>query len=344
MRVLITGSKVWYGLSLFYSKAFRKLKCKVEIFEEENLYKKQFLFFKNRYTNRLFWELFSLPIQKEFMKTIEREKPDLIFVLKGWFFSPKTLFGIKKEWPETTLFCFNPDNPFNTWHFGASNNWIRKSIPYYDVYFIWGKFLIDKVKKAGAKRVEYLPFGYDPELHYPVEVLEEERKIYGSDIAFIGTWDKEREWWLNHLLDYDLAIWGNDWQKANKRLRKKWKGKPVYGEEFSKVCNSSKIILNLIRKQNMPAHNMKTFEVPACKGFVLSTKTKELTELFEEGKEIVCFSNPRELKEKINFYLKRGELRRKIANLGYERLIKSNYSYLDRAKKILEVYERFREK
>ena len=56
--------------------------------------------------------------------------------------------------------------------------------------------------------MEYLPFGYDQKLHYPVDVSAAERKIYDSDVAFIGSWD-EKEKMAESSLDYDLKIWGS---------------------------------------------------------------------------------------------------------------------------------------
>ena len=237
MKILLTGSKVDYELTMSYQRAFKENNWEVIIFPEAELYNEKLRFTKNRYLrgifHRLFWKLFCKSINKKFIETVKEEKPALVLVLKGWFFNPKTFFNLGKKMPQTILFNFNPDNPFNTWHHGNSNSWIRKSIPLYDGYFIWGKFLIEPLKKAGAKVVEYLPFGYDLKLHYPVEVSESEKKIYGSDIAFIGSWDKEREQWLNKLLitndlmTDDLKIWGNSWEKANKKLRQKWQGRAV---------------------------------------------------------------------------------------------------------------------
>ncbi len=339
MKILLSGNFSFGSQNNIFLKGFKKLGSEVVSFDDENTYWNNFPFKKpkllRRISHRLAWRYLSLNIGNLFLEKVKSEKPDIVFIIKGWFYHPKVIKKIKEILPNSKLICFNPDNPFNTWHHGVSNDWIRKSIKYYDIYFIWGKFLIDLLYKSGVKKVEYLPFWYDSEFHYPIEVKDEkEREYYGSDVAFIGTYDEEREWWLNHIKDYNLKIWGNDWWKANKELQKKWMGKPVYGEEFSKICNASKIILNVIRKQNIPSHNMRTFEAPACKAFVLSTRTDEVLEFFREDEEIACFSSPEELRRKIDFYLENHDLREKIINKGYEKV--QSHNYMERVKTILE--------
>ncbi|MCS7200797.1 MAG: glycosyltransferase [Patescibacteria group bacterium] len=83
---------------------------------------------------------------------------------------------------------------------------------------------------------------------------------------------------------------------------------------------------------------MKTFEIPACRGFLICNKGYQLDHFFEINKEIVVFESEEEMLEKIDFYLKNDKLREEIREAGYKRLISSNYSYIDRAKIILEVY------
>ncbi len=339
MKILLSGLLSDFSANWGLVKGFEKFGFEVVLLDDENTYWNNFPLKKPRLLRRIFhrlaWRYLSLNIGNLFLEKVKSEKPDIVFVIKGWFYHPKVIKKIKEILPNSKLICFNPDNPFNTWHHGVSNNWIRSSIKYYDVYFIWGKFLIDLLYKSGAKRIEYLPFWYDSDFHYPVEVKDEkEKEYYGSDIAFIGTYDEEREWWLNQIKDYNLKIWGNDWWKANKNLQKKWMGKPAYGEEFSKVCNASKIVLNVIRKQNVPSHNMRTFEAPACKAFILSTRTDEILEFFKEDEEIACFSSPGELRKKIDFYLQNDDLREKIRNKGYEKV--QSHNYMERVKTILE--------
>lgn len=341
MKIFIVGKLTNESMQMSYVRAFLKLGHEVIAFDEQGTYLKTPLA-KNRYFHRLFWHLLALPLQKKLIEEAVSAKPDLVFIFKGGLIKPGTLLAIKKRLSTAMLFNFNGDSPFNTWHHGNSNNWIRSSIPIYDAYLMWGKFLGEPLKKAGARRFSYLACGYDPALHYPVKVISAEKDFYGSDVAFIGSWDEEREWWLNQLLDYNLKIWGNHWEKAGKKIRKKWQGKAVAGEDYSKTCNASKIVLNFIRKQNRPAHNMKTFEIPACGGFMLSTRTEEAVGFFEEGREAAYFSSPAELRKKIDYYLNHERERQNTAKAAHDRLIKSPYSYLDRARQVVGLYKEIR--
>lgn len=338
MKILIVGSKFKYSLAQSYKRAFDSLSCKTHIFDIREAYED--LNLVNKITHRLFWKWLGGLVQNHLINVIKKHQPDFILVFKGWLIKPKTLNKIKNKFPEIKLFNFNPDNPFNTWHHGNSNVWIRKSIPLYDSYFIWGEFLISKLYKSGAQNVHYLPFGYEKEIHRPVDVSNRDQDYYGSDLSFIGSWDRERESILSNLVDFDLKIWGNDWNKASKKVRYRWQKKAVYGEEFSKVVNASKINLNLIRRQNESSHNMRTFEIPACKGFMLSTRTKEQSEFFQEEKEVDYFSDLKELKNKINYYIKNSDVAEKVAESGHETLLKQGYRYKDRAEEILEIFKK----
>ena len=333
MKILFVGNFFPGSLEVSYLNAFKKTNYDIVTFDYQQEYESINPFANNRYANRLLSGFYNKLLNEKFLKCVKFTNPDLLFIVKGSFIFPETLKKIKEK-ENIVLFNFNPDNPFNK-NRGASNNLIRKSMPYYDIYFIWGKFLIPELLKAGAKKVEYLPFACDTELHYPVLVNQEEKRFYTSDVAFIGSWDKEREEFLLNLVDYNLAIWGNGWEKLNwnSPLRKKWKKKDVIGEEFSKVCNASKIVLNHIRKQNGDSHNMRTFEVPACGGFVLTKKTTEQLDFFEDGKEITCYEDMDDLKKEINFYLENEELRKKIAINGNKKAL--THTYNERVRSLL---------
>ncbi len=343
LKILITGSSEEYSLTNSLCRAFSKLGCDVRLFNEGELYMGSSILTRNRYTNRVLWKYLATSLNDLLIETIQTYKPDLLIVLKGFFIKPKTLKKIN-DTSSTILFNFNPDNPFNTSQRGSTNGWIVKSIPIYDAYLTWGKLLLDPIRRAGAKRVEYLPFAGDAEYYYPVKITKEDKGAYSSDVVFVGNWDEEREKWLSNLEGFNFAIWGEWYWKTrckNKFLRKCWRAHPAYGKEMAKTYLSSKINLNILRVQNKRAHNMKTFEIPACGGFMLHERSDEVLELFEEGKDVACFSTPQELKEKINYYLNHEEERMQMAKAAHKKTA-IRYTYLCRAKRILELYEEVR--
>jgi hypothetical protein len=343
MNIAIIGNfYAEYGWEMTFGRAFRDLGWNVFFVDDWKLYYESFPLGKNRYIHHFFWFLGAQLFQKKFIKEITEKKLDILLVFKGWLLMPGTLQEIKKRNPKIVIVNYNPDNPFNTWHHGNSNTWVRESIPLFDAYCIWGKFLEKPLLAAGARRFVYLPCSYDPTISHKVFVSDSERKYFGSDVAFIGSWDEEREEWLRELLNYDLKIWGNAWEKTDSVFRKKWQGREAIENDFAKICVASKIILNFVRKQNGSAHNMRTFEVPACGGFYLSTRTNEQLEILEEGKEAVYFSNAKELREKIDHYLSHEKERKEIAENGFIKITTGENTYMDRAKKIIAIFEEIR--
>jgi spore maturation protein CgeB len=328
---------------LSYLDAFRQFECELSCFDMAQEYEKSSWLTKNWYTNRIICLYAAKVMNKKLLEAVESFNPELIFIHKGQWIFPETLRKIKTN-GQALLFIFNPDNPFNP-NRGASSEFIRNSIPIYDIYFIWSKALIPRLEQAGARQVDYLPFAADPKFHHLVTLTKEDRQKYSSDVVFIGNFDKERERWLSELEGYDLAIWGGDyWVKRckNKFLRFCWKGKTAIGEEMSKIAQSSKINLNILRLQNKGSHNMRSFEIPACGGFMLHERSDEASGFFKEGEDAAYFDSVKTLRDKIEFYLDYDKERIEIARSGNEKCKNNGYSYCDRVKQVLMAYDRLR--
>ncbi len=286
---------------------------------EIGFFRKIWLYFRIRKNNR------------ELSKIAEIIKPDLSLVIKGEYVFPKTLKTLKKY---GLVFNFNPDDPFDSTN---KTKWIIESLPVFDCYFIWDKNLMRKIKKFGAKRVEFLPFAFDPKTHRHVGLSKTDEEKYGCDICFVGTWEPQREKFLSGLTTYDLKVWGNAWQKTKGPLKNHIKGKAIYGEKFCSAVSGAKINLNFLRKQNRKSHNMRSFEIPACGGFQLATRSPFHKKFFGENVGIVCFENIKGMKDKIDHYLKHEKERKKIAKNGHEKI--KNEIYENRVKKILKIYD-----
>jgi spore maturation protein CgeB len=302
-----------YATSFF--KALKKLNYLVECFNYKN-YK------------------FNTPVLGKsllnfyFLRTVKNYNPDLILVIKGEKISYRTLTKVKKINPESILLNFYPDNPFTFWN-GNSNSDVLFSLPLYDSFLIWSHALIPVLYAAGAKKVQYFPFAFDSELFCQKIILsEQDEQVFQSDVCFVGSWDPDRQRWLEGLIQripgLNLAIWGNRWREnlpQGSVLHSQLKGCAIYGIAMIKVFRRAKIVLNFIRKQNMGAHNMRTIEVPASKAFLMTERTVDQAEmLFKEGEQIECFASIDELARKIEVYLKNDDKRLKIIQAGYEKV------------------------
>ncbi|WP_309016750.1 glycosyltransferase [Pelagicoccus sp. SDUM812003] len=87
--------------------------------------------------------------------------------------------------------------------------------------------------------------------------------------------------------------------------------------------------------------NMRLFEVTGAGGFLLAEDLPGVRRFFEPGKEIDVFGSEEELVDKIEFYLSRPELRRKVAEAGRARCLKE-YGSKARTSQLREILERHR--
>lgn len=265
-------------------------------------------------------------INNALIKQVTAQKPDIIFFIKAETISAATIRHIKKVY-NPYLINFYPDSPFALWN-GNSNKEVLLSLPVIDCFLIWSEELIPALRSAGAQKSIFFPFAFDESLFSPTLTLtEQEKAFYTSDVSFIGTWEPEREWWLTQLCTglptLNVAIWGNEWGKniaQNSPLKNKIRDNAIYGITMRKVFMTSKIVLNFIRRQNLQAHNMRTFEVPASNAFLLTQRTDDQAEkLFTEDENITCFENVSELIDKVNFYLQHRQERERIRQNGFIR-------------------------
>jgi spore maturation protein CgeB len=318
MKILLV-CEYWYGTGGYgYKRCLEELGCTVDVFDYRTVLFSLgaslpgVSFFTRRINRKM--------MNEAFIAAVAKGKPDVVFFLKGETIYESALRHVKETW-NPLLIQWYPDGPFNVEVKNATKDSIA-SIPLFDIYYIYAKSLIAPLKAAGARRVEYLPFCYDPHmLVKPDIVSEEDRARYATDVVFAGTWEPMREWWLEKITDLPLDIWGNSWENAvSPAIAERWRGNAVYGEEISKLFAVSKIHLNFLREQNKDSHNVRTLEIPGFGGFLLTQRSKEQAEeLFVEGKEIACFETGEELREKIRWYIDHEDERLAIAEAGHIR-------------------------
>jgi len=135
------------------------------------------------------------------------------------------------------------------------------------------------------------------------------------EVSFCGTAKGNRSEILDQMKQCGLPvdIFGSGWHDDTH----------IPLSDMVRIFNQSKINLNLgdIADFTTPQIKKRTFEVPGCRGFLLTTPADHLDEYYEPGKEVVIASSPEELIDKCRYYLNHDEEREVIARNGYERTL-----------------------
>jgi spore maturation protein CgeB len=172
---------------------------------------------------------------------------------------------------------------------------------------------------------------------------------YGHDVTVIGSHTLYKERLLSKLVsrcpNLDLHIYGSRWAESSRspELNAHIRGFPLIGSQYTKALRSARISLAIMSGKVAGVSQgdettTRTFEIPACGGFMLHERTPELLDLYEEGSEVAAFGSVEELASKIEYYLAHPEERGAIARAGHVRCVPA-YSYDQRMKEILRYHE-----
>ena len=276
-------------------------------------------------------------------------KPRLVFHAQARFVLPDTLREIGRTCPNFAYFNDDMFNPCN------QDPWFLKSLPWIHCSLTTKSYNVPEFLAAGAPWAVFLPNAYDPRIHHPVTPSAEELRRFRGDLAFIGTFRPERADFLAALasprLGWTLNVWGGGWDKMGRPIywlrRKRWnslsqrvRGTELWGEEMAAAFASNKICLGLLYRANRDLHTSRTFEIPACGGFMLAERTAEHRLYFEEDREAAYYSSIEELRDKVYYYLNHDGERLRIAQAGHRRCLRSAYRYADRAAVAMEHFKK----
>ena len=201
------------------------------------------------------------------------------------------------------------------------------------------KILAELMQNA-VKKARFLPFAYDPFLHYePKDLQPSIRERFGSDICFVGRADTERMPHLDAISALNsnlrLRLYGGAWEKIN---LKNWEKHPiVIDEEYRLALNCSKLALGIVRKRNQDESTLRTFEIAACGGCGIYEDTSEHRQILDGYPDYGFFSTPEDLAIKCNWLLEHPIELEQMRQLGIQLVVKESNTYTSRLKEILEI-------
>ena len=259
-------------------------------------------------------------------------------VVTGRFYHPDVVDEFNRDFleavcdvqPDVAWVCFQDDNPFGS-RPEEQKRWeiFVAAIPRYHLHFVKRESDLVEFKHRHAKSVRLFRHGFYTALFRP---LPPEKVSPGlrQEVTFVGTPLDRRVSAISDLLvrhKIPLRIYGNRWHRTVVYHRRKNCFRPaVLGEDYVRVICGSKISLGFVSSSNRDEYTMRTFEIPACKGFFLAERTPAHQQLFVEGQEAEFFGSVEECADKIRFYLRADSERDRIAERGYRRCLQSDYS------------------
>lgn len=341
IRILFLGEN-WYGsCARACCYALRRLGCDVTDIDIQTIIPQ----WRQR-SNRVIARLLQPRIVREYNQLIlERAsqfRPDILLAFKGSFVEPSTLEILRQS--KIALYNYYPDTSPS-----AHDRLLTESIRKYDCVFYTKRFWSLNMPEALAGRpAVFLPHGYDADVHQPMSLDHEEIAAYGHDVTVVASHTLYKEQLLAELMSrhpkLDLHIYGSRWESSRSpELESHIRGVPIYGSQYAKAVRAARICLGVMSGKvkgvtQGDETTTRSFEIPACSGFMLHERTPELLEFYEEGKEVACFDSVEELATKIEYYLVHTEERDAIARAGHARCVPA-YSYDCRMRQFLNYYK-----
>jgi glycosyltransferase involved in cell wall biosynthesis len=272
--------------------------------------------------------------------TVKAVRPHGFLTVKGRCVAKKTLRMVRDCGVRTVNYY--PDARFS---FPGIDEAIFSD---YDRFYTTKAYQVDYLKsRLGADKVELLHHGYLSGVHTPMSDPQADPPI---DVLYVGNHTEEKESWLcavkRRFPEIRMCIFGNRWNNIKGRdiLTTSIAGTPLYGAEYAAAIHAAKINLGIHMgiTDNSGWYDRvstRTFEIPACKGFMLHVDNEDVRQLFTPGVEIDVFKDEDELCSKIDYYLAHDEIRREMLERAYNRCVPA-YSYDERARIIADWIKR----
>jgi spore maturation protein CgeB len=284
-------------------------------------------------------------MNEELVRRAVEEKPDLCF-----------FFLFSKEIDPETIKKIT-DSGIKTYNWFADDHWrfdtySKYFAPYFSFVSTTDSKAPAKYDKIGYKNVIKTQWACNHFLYKPSVSLPMTEYAYG--VTFIGQSHGDRMRIYNNVKNagINLECWGRGWpngkvsqegmmdvftrSKINLNLTKGsgFLSLKAVGRIFLSKDENGKIRINPISKlpeniRTFWGHQReqikgRTFEIPGCGGFLLTSDADNLTDYYKDGEDIVIFKDTEDMISKIKYYMSHDHEREKIALKGYQRTIREH--------------------
>lgn len=284
LLILTMGNEKSSNIDIEFIEPLKELFNRYVIYD----YKTKYRMLGVRKTNHIIMELF------------RREMPDFVlFLTSEEEIRRSTMLQMTKSGAITIGWFFDDGVEFDTY-----SKWWGEALSYFVTYDMKSH---NAYKNLGIDALLSLIFS-NPKYFYPYSCSKK------YDVSFIGAAYPYRREFFQKMADMGVSVnlFGRDW------------GDYLPVNDVVRIYNESKINMNLCGSWTPDIKQIKgrIVEIAMSGGFVLTDYAPYLENYFEIGKEVVCFSDAEDAKQKVKYYLSHDDEREQIAKASYERVLR----------------------
>jgi spore maturation protein CgeB len=294
-----------------------------------NIFYEFYYTLENRYK---FWPIVK-KINRNFLLQVKNNEYDIIFLWSAVHIYPSTMLEIKKY---SIVIGYNNDQTFSkrppSWLFYL----LRRSVPFYDQFFVYRKSDKSLIEKVGVTSSIFMPT-FDSDKIFLIASVD---KNY--DVVFIGHYENDgRDELLLKLVDqgFKVRLNGQRWEQScyfEKLVESFGEIIPAY-DDYNEALNSAKVCLSFLSKLNNDTYTRRTLEIPATKTVMLAEYTDDQAAMFEPNVEAVYFSDHLEAIDKLKWLIVNPDLADSIAIAGYNKVLSGSNQLSHRVNDIINI-------
>ncbi len=267
-------------------------------------------------------------LNRDLLHLAEREGVDVVWADKLLGMQPRTLKRLNAMGITTVSYMI--DNAFGP---RSDPGWrlYRKCLRLYDLHVTQRDISVQHYRERGVRDVMKIQTAFEPTIHFPPPPGWSD-KDRDRGVSFVGTPYDDRAQFLTRLwkdAGFPVTVSGGlVWKPAlgPEATEAIYRGHgELFRGDYREAIWRSRINLSFLTHSNQDEFVHKSFEITACRGFLLAERSAGHAQRFVEDEEAVFFSSYEECLEKIRRYLPDEQARDRIAAAGHARAVRSGY-------------------
>jgi hypothetical protein len=281
------------ALAGYYGRALQMLGWRVVAYDMHRGYTRGRLLARARPLRRLLRRPLWALMARETAALARRQRPDLILATKAPFLGAREVRGLRRRGAPVAMIY--PDSPYGAY---TQRTDVLGALAAYDRVYVWSHHLVARLRADGVAAAAYLPFAFDPGDYSAGGPVDTPSCGRTHAIAFIGQRYDKREAWLDALRGLDVGVWGLGWTRSDvvRRAGHCVHAEAMHGAAAGAIYRGTTLALNVLHADNVPGHNMRTFEIPPCGAVMLSEATEEIASFFEPDRACLLAADPAALR------------------------------------------------